>query len=128
LLYRPLEKVKGITKEQYTAVITLHPKAEVIYSVIDKFKAALNSKETKYLFEWMDEVRALEIPELDSFVKGLEQDIDAVKNAVIFDCSNGLAEGSINKLKVIKRIMYGRCSFDLLRKKLIGWDRWKHIN
>ena len=40
------------------------------------------------------------------------------KNAVIHDYSNGLAEGSVNKLKVVKRIMYGRCSFDMLRKKV----------
>jgi len=128
LLYRPLEKVKGITEEQYKTIIKIYPNVEVVYSIINKFKNALNSKETKYLFEWMDEVRTLAIPEFGTFIKGLEQDIDAVKNAVVFDCSNGLAEGSINKLKVIKRIMYGRCSFGLLRKKVIGWDRWKHFN
>jgi predicted transcriptional regulator len=128
LLYRPLEKVKGIAKEQYEAVIRAYPEAATVYRIIEEFKIAISTKETKYLFGWMDEVRALSIAEFDSFLNGLEQDIEAVRNTVIFDCNNGLAEGCINKLKVIKRIMYGRCSFELLRKKVIGWDQWKRFN
>lgn len=128
LLYRPLEKVKGISKEQYEAVIKAYPEAAVVYRIIEEFKIAISTKETKYLFAWMDEVRSLSIAEFDSFLNGLEQDIEAVKNTVIFDCNNGLAEGCVNKLKIIKRIMYGRCSFELLRKKVIGWDQWKHFN
>jgi len=128
LLYRPLEKVKGISKEQYEAVIQAYPEAAAVYRIIEQFKTAINKKETKYLFAWMDEVRTLSITEFDSFLNGLERDMEAVKNAVIFDCNNGLAEGCVNKLKVIKRIMYGKCSFELLRKKVIGWDQWKHFN
>ncbi|MFI3214253.1 MAG: transposase [Eubacteriales bacterium] len=52
-----------------------------------------------------------------SFINGLERDIDAIKNAIIYSYSNGLAEGRVNKLKVTKRIMYGRCSFELLKSK-----------
>ena len=51
--------------------------------------------------------------------------IDAVKNAIIYDYNNGLAEGSVNKLKVIKRIMYGRCSFALLRSKILNLEYLK---
>jgi len=128
LLYKPLSEVKGITPAQYEAVIKRFPQAAVVYQVIDVFKKAINSKQIKYLPIWMDAVRALGIPEFDSFINGLEQDLEAVENTVIFDYNNGLAEGSINKLKVIKRIMYGKCSFDLLRSKTIAWDRWKHTN
>jgi len=65
---------------------------------------------------------ALGIPELEIFVNGLKQDIDAVMNAISSDFSNGLAEGTVNKIKVIKRIMYGRCRFDLLRSKCLMLD------
>ncbi|WP_281250261.1 transposase [Virgibacillus proomii] len=44
---------------------------------------------------------------------------NALENAFIFSYSNGLAEGSVNKLKTIKRILYGRSNFDLLRNKLL---------
>lgn len=56
---------------------------------------------------------------LNSFMNGLNRDIDAVKNAIRYKCNNGLAEGHVNKLKVIKRIMYGRNKFKLLRTKLL---------
>jgi transposase len=38
--------------------------------------------------------------------------------------NNGLAEGSVNKLKVIKEIMYGRCSFEMLRKKILRREKY----
>ena len=50
---------------------------------------------------------------------GIDRDLDAVKNGIKYDYNNGLAEGSVNKIKVIKRIMYGRCSFDLLKQKVL---------
>ena len=70
----------------------------------------------------MKKVVALDIPELLTFVKGLNQDLDAVTNAIVYDYSNGLVEGTVNKIKVIKRIMYGRCRFDLLRSKCLMLD------
>ena len=45
--------------------------------------------------------------------------MQAVGNAIIYEYNNGLVEGSVNKLKVIKRIMYGRNKFEMLRQKLL---------
>ena len=42
------------------------------------------------------------VPELKSFVDGLKHDIFAIKNAIMFDYNNGLAEGSVTKIKLIK--------------------------
>ena len=67
----------------------------------------------------MKNIKNHKIPEIDSFLKGIERDLKAVKNGIKFDYNNGLAEGSVNKIKVIKRIMYGRCSFDLLKQKVL---------
>lgn len=54
-----------------------------------------------------------------SFVSGLEKDIEAIEQAVISEWSNGLVEGTNNKLKMIKRTMYGRSSKKLLEAKLL---------
>lgn len=43
----------------------------------------------------------------------------AVRNGIIHSYNNGLAEGSVNKIKVIKRIMYERNSFELLKAKVL---------
>jgi len=61
----------------------------------------------------------LDIPEIDSFIYGLERDFDAVRNTIKYEYSNGLVEGLVNKLKVIKRIMYGRFNFETLRTKTL---------
>ena len=56
---------------------------------------------------------------LQSFVEGISKDLTAVKNRIIYPYNNGLAEGSVNKIKSIKRIMYGRNSFELLKAKVL---------
>ena len=86
------------------------------------FKKLIKAKNKEALLPWMNKVVALNIPKLLTFVKGLNQDLDAVINAIVSDYSNGLVEGTVNKIKVIKRIIYGRCRFDLLRSKCLMLD------
>ena len=57
---------------------------------------------------------------IKSFATGLINDYDAVKNAVVSDLSNGFVEGNNNKVKLIKRSMYGRAGLKLLRAKVIS--------
>jgi len=64
----------------------------------------------------------------NSFINGIERDMEAVRNAIKYEYSNGLAEGCINKLKVIKRIMYGRCSFETLKNKILRLEKMRLFN
>ncbi|QNL51950.1 transposase [Olivibacter sp. SDN3] len=59
------------------------------------------------------------IPELCGFAKGLRQDLAEIKNAFDLPWSNGPVEENVNKLKTLKRQMYGRCSLRLLEKRLV---------
>ena len=68
------------------------------------------------------------IEAIQSFVNGIRQDLAAVKKAIELDYNNGLAEGSVNKIKVIKRIMYGRNSFQLLKGKVLRLELKRRIN
>lgn len=77
----------------------------------------MESKDISALQPWLDKAKSLNIKEINSFVNGCIRDLDAVKNAISLSFSNGLAEGKINKLKLIKRIMFGRSSFETLRAK-----------
>jgi transposase len=71
------------------------------------------------LKKWLKQAVATGIKELKSFAKGLISEFEAVKNAVTMPWSNGQVERQINKLKTIKRQMYGQASFELLRKRLL---------
>jgi transposase len=56
---------------------------------------------------------------LKSFARGLLRDIEAVQNGIRMPWSNGMVEGHVNRIKSFKWQMYGRASFELLRKKVI---------
>jgi transposase len=78
--------------------------------------------------QWMNTASSLKIPELDTYLAGLKKDINAVMNAINYEYNNGLAEGSVNKIKLIKRIMYGRNSFQLLKAKIFLNEYYYQIN
>ncbi len=67
----------------------------------------------------MEEASKSGIAELRSFVSGIERDYEAVKDALRLPWSQGPTEGKVNKLKTIKRAMYGRAGFRLLRQRLL---------
>ena len=69
---------------------------------------------------WLERASASGIPELSSFVAGLERDRAAVEAALSLPYSNGQVEGQITRLKLIKRTMYGRANFDLLRQRVLA--------
>ena len=56
---------------------------------------------------------------LVNFAAGIRRDYEAVKNACTLEWSNGPVEGQVNRLKTIKRQMYGRASFKLLRIRIL---------
>ena len=128
LLYNPIDKVKGITETQLEKVIAAYPELGVVYHVVKMFKELVFSKQVDDLEDWIEFARNLDSDDINSYLNGLSRDIVAVKNAIIYDYNNGLAEGSINKIKLYKRIMYGRCSFDTLRRKTLMLEQRKYIN
>lgn len=82
------------------------------------FKNLFKVKAEETLKAWL--VQALKPEsELRSFAHGIQRDFNAVNQAVISSISNGQVEGQVNKLKNIKRMMYGRASFPLLRKMVL---------
>ncbi|MFZ5989815.1 MAG: transposase [Bacillota bacterium] len=128
LLYHPVEAVKSISQEQFESICNEYPCFEKTHNIIWGFRDIVTTKNVGALDKWMDKAKELNIPEIDSFICGLERDLDAVRNAVKYEYNNGLAEGNINKLKVIKRIMYGRCSFETLRTKILRLEKMRKIN
>ncbi len=128
LLYKPLEKVKEISSKQLESVLEKKPILSNIYDIVKSFKEILFNKKPDELDSWIEKARLLNISEINSFITGITRDMEGVKNSIIYDYSNGLAEGSVNKIKVIKRIMYGRCSFETLRKKVLVLEKLRKFN
>jgi transposase len=71
------------------------------------------------LDDWIIAVEADDQPELHSFANGIKRDHDAVVNGLTTTWSSGVVEGNVNRIKMIKRQMYGRATFELLRKRVL---------
>lgn len=121
LFFYGLENIKNESlKNDIIFYLDQNKELSEIIDLNKEFKNVIFSKKPEELEGWLNKTKKLNVIELNSFVNLIESDIDAVKNAIIYDYSNGLTEGFNNKTKVIKRQMYGRCNFDLLRLKILA--------
>ncbi|UKJ76342.1 transposase [Azospirillum brasilense] len=68
---------------------------------------------------WLKDALSCGIPAIETFADGVRQDEAAVNAGLSMPWSNGQTEGQVNKLKLIKRHIYGRGSFDLLRRRVL---------
>jgi transposase len=68
---------------------------------------------------WLDDARRSEISSIQTFAASLLQDVAALRAALTTSWSNAQAEGQITRLKLVKRQMYGRANFDLLRRRVL---------
>jgi len=65
---------------------------------------------------WIEITRAEDLPHLHTFADGLQRDHAAVLNGLTLPCSSGTVEGKVRKIKFLKRLMFGRANYDLLRR------------
>ncbi len=84
-----------------------------------EFQRMIRARDENQLNSWFETVAQSGIVEFRNFAKGLRQDEAAVRAAMMYEWSNGMVEGHVNRLKLIKRQMYGRAKFDLLRARVL---------
>jgi transposase len=89
------------------------------YELIQEFITLLREREGERFDEWLSRVDEQGVTELQSFAQGLRRDYDAVKAGLTLQWSQGQVEGQVHRLKLLKRQMYGRGSFKLLRKRVL---------
>jgi transposase len=84
------------------------------------FAAMVRNLQGEKLDGWLDEAGACKAAAMRNFAAGLRKDLDAVRAGLTETWSNGLVEGFVNKLKLLKRQGYGRAGFDLLRARTLA--------
>lgn len=87
-----------------------------------RFKAILRGKNPDLLEQWIDDAIETDLSEIARFARILHRDVEAVKNAIELPWSNGQAEGQINRLKTLKRAMYGRAGPELIRARMLPFN------
>ncbi len=87
--------------------------------LLTTFRAILTQRCSEQLQPWLQQCEQSGISELVGFARGLRRDEPAVRAALHSDWSQGPIEGQVNRLKLLKRQMYGRAKFDLLRQRVL---------
>jgi transposase len=119
LLSRKREDLNQKEQMRLDQLLNLSPEVETIYALVQAFLSMVRQRKHQDLRSWMLQAGTCGIPELGSFVAGVERDYDAVHAALRLPWSQGITEGKVNKLKTLKRVMYGRAGFPLLRQRLL---------
>jgi transposase len=104
------------------AFLRFCPMAHQLRRFVLQFRAMLRWRNATKLCTWIEAASASHFRFLAQFANTLRRDLKAVELSITTPWSNGPIEGHINRLKAIKRQMYGRAGFELLKARVLPWD------
>jgi transposase len=119
LFVRDRKKLNEFEQEDLAAFCHASPPLKRAYDLIQDFLKMVHRREGDRLDTWLAQVAESCLPELQSFASGIKKDKEAVQASLTWPINNGMVEGHVTKLKLIKRQGYGRAGFLLLRKKVL---------
>jgi transposase len=118
LVQRP-DELSDEDRDYVGRLCTSEPTIATAYELAQGFATVARERRGQGFATWLTQATASGIAELRGFARGLADDHAAVEAGLSLDWSNGQTEGQVNKLKLLKRQMFGRASFDLLRHRLL---------
>src|SRR5260370_32056193 len=119
LFFRRPEDLKQEERETLRQLRQASPHLEAAYHLVGTFLQMVRERTGEQLDAWLAAVQASHLEAFESFVTGVQQDKDAVLAGLTLEWSNGPLEGNVNRLKLIKRSMYGRAEIDLLKLRVL---------
>jgi transposase len=122
LVTRPADKINEEQQRLLDRIAAQCPEVIHLRKMSLGFRAALVADGSNQLRRWIEGAKHSEFGPVVRFAYGLQKDISAVAAAVDTSYSTGQVEGQINRLKMIKRQMYGRAGFELLRARVLPYS------
>ena len=119
LVLRRPELLKQQDKQLITQLMTQHPALAEAINLAQSFAQLVRTRQPSQLEEWLELAVDSKLSPLSRFAQSLREDYNAVKAGVTLATSNGPVEGHINRLKMLKRQMYGRAKIDLLERRFL---------
>ena len=119
-IMRPADKLNEEDTTALKDACVRCPDLAAITELAHGFTNLVRNRQGAHLEEWITTACAGPIPEICGFAAGLRKDFDAIKAGLTLTWSSGAVEGTINRIKMIKRQMYGRANLDLLRKRVLA--------
>lgn len=106
-------------QEYLERLCVLDEEIATTHSQVLAFTTMMRRRKGQQLDVWLEQALANEVAPLHNFAKGLQADYAAVRVGLTYQYSNGQVEGQNNRLKYLKRQMFGRASFNLLRARVL---------
>lgn len=119
LLVHPAPTLTDDKQRRLGTILAASEMVKNAYPLIQAFGRMVRERQADALEPWLLAAEQSSQPDLRRFAAGLRRDQRAVTNALQFEWSNGTTEGAITRLKLIKRMGYGRASFELLRRRVL---------
>jgi transposase len=119
LFLLPPERLRDEEQMAARQLRAASPDLEQAYQLTQAFVHMVRDRVPEALAAWLTAAAASGVPDLVTFASGLEQDRPVILAALSLPWSQGQVEGFVNKLKTLKRQMYGRAKLDLLRQRLL---------
>ena len=114
------DRLQADEQAQLEAIRARCPHIDALAGHVTAFAEMMTARTgSRDLEAWLAAVEADDQAGLRSFTIGIRHDMQAVINGLTLHWNSGRVEGTVNKIKMIKRQMYGRATFDLLRKRVI---------
>ncbi len=113
--------IKRFVQQLLTLCPGLNVGCKLTQGFISLFSPSTKIKErSRLLRQWLHEATHCKLSEYQKMASSLEMELDAVENALTHRWSNGVVEGHVNRLKMLKRQMYGRAGFELLSRRVMN--------
>jgi transposase len=119
LLLRADDQLSPDQQAYRAALLATEPAIVEAQVLTAEFCRLVRERDAAAFTAWLQDAQRSGLPEMREFARVMERDRAAVENALRYEWSNGMTEGHINKLKLLKRSMYGRANFDLLRRRVL---------
>lgn len=120
LFIRAPDRLTSEEQKLLTLIRSASETAEATYGLVQQFLRMVRELRGEGLDVWILAVQASQIPELQHFVSGILKDKEAVVAGLTQPYSNGPVEAQVQKLKLVKRQMFGRAKLPLLRQRLLN--------
>jgi len=118
-LLRPAEDLEPDQQVMRTRLLAAAPEIQMAVVVIKTFRCMVHDRDAGALEGWLQAATASGVPELRTFAAGIRRERPAVEATLAHAWNSGQAEREVCRTKLIKRQMYGRAKFDLLRKRVL---------
>ncbi|MFD3447579.1 transposase [Microbacteriaceae bacterium 4G12] len=112
-------KLNILEQADFQRCLQTYPALQPLYQMIQEYRTIIESNNYDVFLSWLRKQLSNKEMPFYQYVRRLRSDLEAVKHAFLLTYSNGVLEGQVDRVKVIKRLLYGKAGLYLLQKRVL---------